>query len=35
VHQPINLSTTEAAIVIEARNEPSEQGQVEFLDQRP
>lgn len=35
VHQPINLSTKEAAIAIEARNEPSELGPVEFLDQRP
>jgi uncharacterized RmlC-like cupin family protein len=35
VHQPINLSATEAAIAIEARNDPDERGRVEFLEQRP
>ncbi|HYP04483.1 MAG TPA: cupin domain-containing protein, partial [Cyanobium sp.] len=35
VHQPINLSTTEAAIAIEARTDPDELGRVEFLDRQP
>jgi uncharacterized RmlC-like cupin family protein len=35
VHQPINLSTTEAAIAIEARTDPDERGRVEFLEPRP
>lgn len=34
VHQPINLSTTEAAIAIEARTDPDERGRVEFLEPR-
>jgi len=35
VHQPINLSATEAAIAIEARTDPDERGRVEFLEPRP
>jgi uncharacterized RmlC-like cupin family protein len=35
VHQPINLSTTEAAIAIEARTDPDERGRVEFLEPQP
>jgi uncharacterized RmlC-like cupin family protein len=35
VHQPINLSATEAAIAIEARTDPDERGRVEFLVPRP
>jgi len=35
VHLPINLSATEAAIAIEARTDPDEQGQVEFLGPQP